>query len=200
MKDMLNQKIRDLCTEAGSASAAAMAPRLINDLDKEYDKRVDAGMSELDAYRDVLRNVDQIEKMLKSLPESSDAELAMKNHKEAAKTLEFYLGQTSAVMWVTSVIAFFLVGLAGHAWKYAWLIFLWTTIGEIVLDMTRDYNKKQNLKKAVRDGMSGVLWVGTVIVFFLTGFGLHLWRINWLLFLAAVVAQILLDTFMKEEK
>ena len=68
MKEELNKKIRALCDEAGSASAAAMAPRLITDLDKEYDKRVSAGMSELDAYRDILRSVDRIEAMLRALP------------------------------------------------------------------------------------------------------------------------------------
>ena len=68
MKDELNKKIRELCEEAGSASAAAMAPRLISDMDVEYDKRVRAGMNELDAYRDVLRSVDRIRAMLNALP------------------------------------------------------------------------------------------------------------------------------------
>ena len=102
-------------------------------------------------------------------------------------------------MWVSSLIVFFLIGFIGHAWKYAWLIFLWSTIGQIILEMTENYNKKRNLNKAMRDGISGILWVGTVIVFFLTGFAMHLWKFNWLLFLVAVVIKILLDAILKEE-
>ena len=63
MKDELNKKIRELCNSAGSSAACAMAPVLTEDLGRKYDERVAAGMSELDAYRDVLRSVDRIEAM-----------------------------------------------------------------------------------------------------------------------------------------
>ena len=71
MKDELNKKIRELCNSAGSSAACAMAPVLTEDLDRKYDERVAAGMSELDAYRDVLRSVDRIEAMLRALPKDS---------------------------------------------------------------------------------------------------------------------------------
>ena len=196
MKKELNRKIEELCDSAGTAAAREMAAELTADLDRRFDDRVAAGMSELDAYRDVLRNVDQIEEMLRSLP-ASDAEVTMENHRAGLKQLKLYLETTSSIMWITSVIAFFLVGLAGHAWKYSWLVFLWSTLGQIILEMTEDYNKKRNLKKTMRDGLSGILWVGTVILFFVTGFGLHLWRFNWLLFLVSVIIQIMLDAFLR---
>ena len=199
MKKELNRKIEELCESAGTEAAREMAGELTADLDKRFDDRVAAGMSELDAYRDVLRNVDQIEQMLRSLPQDADAEAAMKSRRAGEKRLKFYLDKTSEVMWVSSLIVFFLIGFIGHAWKYAWLIFLWSTIGQIILEMTENYNKKRNLNKAMRDVISGILWVGTVIVFFLTGFAMHLWKFNWLLFLVAVVIQILLDAILKEE-
>ena len=199
MKKELNRKIEELCESAGTEAAREMAGELTADLDKRFDDRVAAGMSELDAYRDILRNVDQIEQMLRSLPQDADAETAMKSRRAGEKRLKFYLDKTSEVMWVSSLIVFFLIGFIGHTWKYAWLIFLWSTIGQIILEMTENYNKKRNLNKAMRDGISGILWVGTVIVFFLTGFAMHLWKFNWLLFLVAVVIQILLDAILKEE-
>ena len=71
MRDELNKKIRELCEDAGSQAALRMIPVLTADLDREYDKRIEAGMVELDAYRDVLRSVDRIEAMLRSLPKDS---------------------------------------------------------------------------------------------------------------------------------
>ena len=197
VKKELNRKIKELCASAGTEAARDMAAELTADLDKRFDDRVAAGMSELDAYRDVLRNVDQIEAMLRSLPASGGV-AAAEDRRVGERQLKFYLEKASSVMWVTSVIVFFLLGLLGHAWKYAWLIFLWTTLGQILLDMAEKYNRKHNLNKTVQDGLSGILWVGTTILFFLTGFGMHLWRLNWLLFLAAVVVQILLDAFLKQ--
>lgn len=197
MKKELNRKIRELCESAGTQAARDMAAELTADLDRRFDDRVAAGMSELDAYRDVLRNVDQIEEMLRALP-SSDGAAAAEDPRAGEKQLKFYLEKTSAVMWVMTAIVFFLLGMIGGVWKYAWLIFLWTTVGQILLEMTRKYNRRRNLNRTLRGGLSGILWVGTTIVYFLTGFGLGMWRINWLLFPAAVVVQILLDAFLKE--
>ena len=216
MKDMLNQKIRELCDDAGSASAAAMAPRLIYDLDKEYDKRVNAGMSELDAYRDVLRSVDRIEAMLRALPkDTAEEEPGSRSAPQAAawdpeedysqrvagrKTLAFYLEKSSALLWVGTTLVYFLWSLTFGGWRYTWLIFLWATLGQIILSGAEDYNKHLNIRKTMFDTMSGCLWVGAVIAFFLAGFGLHLWRFSWLVFLAATAVQILLGTFLDRGK
>lgn len=218
MKDELNRKIKELCDEAGSASAAAMAPRLVSDLDAEYDKRVTAGMSELDAYRDVLRSVDRIRAMLRALPQ--DAPREEKQTRTAAsetdddwdpladfsermagrKTLEFYIEKASALLWVGTSLVYFLWSLAFGGWHYTWLIFLWATLGQIVLSAAEEYNRHLNLRKTMHSTLSGCLWVGAVIAFFLAGFGLHLWRFSWLVFLAATVVQILLGAFLDDGK
>ena len=214
MKDMLNQKIRDLCGEAGSASAAAMAPRLIDDLDREYDKRVDAGMSELDAYRDVLRSVDRIEAMLRALPKDPPREEAktepaadewdpmadFSQRMAGRRALSFYLDKASALLWVGTTLVYFLWSLTFGGWHYTWLIFLWATLGQIVLSGAESYNKHLNLRKTMMETMSGCLWVGAVILFFLAGFGLGLWRYAWLIFLAATGVQILLSAFLDDKK
>lgn len=210
---MLNQKIRELCGEAGSASAAAMAPRLIDDLDREYDKRVDAGMSELDAYRDVLRSVDRIEAMLRALPKDSpdrkektepaaewDPVADFSERMAGRRALSFYLDKASALLWVGTTLVYFLWSLTFGGWRYTWLIFLWTTLGQIILSGAESYNKHLNLRKTMMDTMSGCLWVGAVILFFLAGFGLGLWRYSWLIFLAATAGQIVLSAFLDDKK
>ena len=223
MKDELNKKIRELCDEAGSASAAAMAPRLITDLDGEYDKRVRAGMSELDAYRDVLRSVDRIRAMLSALPKDEGSERASRSagfpesgaedtedgwdpeedfSRRAAgmKKLKFYVEKASSLLWVGTTLVYFLWSLAFGGWRYTWLIFLWAAAGQVVLSAAEDYNKRLNLKKTLLDTFSGCLWIEAVIFFFLAGFGLGLWRFSWLIFLAATIAQILLSAVLGDGK
>ena len=199
MKNELNKKIKELCDSAGTEAARAMAYELTVDLDRKFDDRVAAGMSELDAYRDVLKNVDKIEEMLRAIP-VSDAEIAMRNHREAAQNLDFYLGRTSAVMWVSTVIAFFLVGSTTSQWGLALLAFLWTTIGQILLGMVKRYNRSRRLMRAMRHGFSAILWVGSVMLYFLIGAGAGIWGSTLLLFPFAAIAQILLSTFLADKK
>ena len=51
------------------------------------------------------------------------------------------------------------------------------------------------MKKLVRNLLKALL-----ILFFLAGFGLGLWRFSWLVFLAATAAQILLGAFLGDGK
>lgn len=222
MKDELNRKIRELCDETGSASAAAMAPRLISDMDSEYDKRVKAGMSELDAYRDVLRSVDRIKAMLSALPKDEGNRNASPFSASAAaaadggedwdpaedfsrraagmKRLKFYVEKASSLLWVGTTLLYFLWSLAFGGWRYTWLIFLWAAAGQVVLSAAEEYNKRLNLKKTLLDTFSGCLWIEAVIFFFLAGFGLGLWRFSWLIFLAATIVQILLGAVLGDGK
>ncbi len=237
MKDELNKKIRELCNSAGSSAACAMAPVLTEDLDRKYDERVAAGMSELDAYRDVLRSVDRIEAMLRALPKDSpksqdpksqdqqsrDPKTAPKKkaaatreappyvrpstpeEEEAAdlaagrKRLSFLVGQSSALLWVGTTLLYFLWSFVFGGWRYTWLIFLWATLGQILLSEAESYNEHRNMKKTLHDTASGCLWVGAALAFFVGGFFLHAWHLSWLVFLAATLIQILVETFLPEK-
>ena len=199
MKKELNRKIQELCDAAGTAAAEAMKPELIKNLNNQYDARIAAGMSELDAYRDVLRNVDRIEAMLNALP-TTDEELELRDRAEGQKSLEFYIGKASAVMWIGTTILFFLLGFGAGLWAGSWLVFLWAAIGQILLGMAKKYNRIRKLNKVFRGGLSGILWVGTTILFFLLGFGAELWSISCLVFPMAAIVQILLSTFLPDEK
>ena len=117
---------------------------------------------------------------------------------ERPKKLEFYLSKISAVMWLGTTLLFFALGMGLHLWKTAWLVFIWSAIGEILLDMTKNINRGKNEKKVIREGLSGILWLSTTILFFLLGFYGHLWSTAWLVFIAAAIVQILLGTFLND--
>ena len=166
MKNELNRKIRKLCDSAGSAAAAAKYDELSKQMNADYDARIKAGMSEIDAYRDVLRDVDKIQELLNSLPKTEDDDERISLQK-SYKWLSKNLSRISGCMWIATAIVYLLFSMTYGGWEITWLIFLWTTIGQIVLNMVKKYNRGVKLKKVLKGGLSGILWVAVTILYFL---------------------------------
>ena len=104
MKRELEKTIRQLCDEVGTAAAEAKREDLTADLTDEYDRRVEAGMAELDAYRDVLKNIDRIRDMLESLPKT-EADEERRSRDKSRKKLENILSRIStcaSAKWPTT--------------------------------------------------------------------------------------------------
>jgi len=158
MKNELNRKIKKLCDSAESSAAAAQYDELSRKMNEEYDLRVQAGMSEIDAYRAVLRNVDKIQQMLNSLPKTDEDEERISRQK-SFKWLSKNLARISGCMWIASAIVYILFSMMFGGWHLTWLIFPWTAIGQILLSMAKKYNRGVNLKKVLKDGLSGILWI-----------------------------------------
>lgn len=197
MKRELDRTVKQLCREAGSAAAAAKEDELKSSLEEQYEQRIRAGMSELDAYRDVLKNVDQIRAMLLSLPKS-EAEEEQRKSEEDRKRSEKILDKISSCLWIGTLIAYFLISFGTGLWAYTWLIFLWSSIGQNILDMVKKLGRGKPKKKVLRSGLSSILWIGVVILYFVVSFGSGLWYLTWLLFPAATLVQILMGLFLGE--
>lgn len=197
MKRELNKKIRKLCESAGTAAAAEKYDELAQQMSEEYDARIRAGMSELDAYRAVLRDVDKIQELLNSLPET-DEDRERNSRQLSYKWLSKNLTRISGCMWITSVIVYFLFSFTFGGWQLSWLIFLWTVIGQIVLSMVKKYNRVRgiSLKKVMKGGLSGILWIGTTILYFLFSFVVGYWHLTWLIFPFASILQIMLNALL----
>lgn len=182
MKRELSKKIKAICEEIGTSAAAKACETITNELEAEYDKRVKVGMSELDAYRDVLKNIDEIKKTLNSLPKTEE-EANKADRKTSLKELKSILGKISTIMWLSIVILFFYVSFTHGMWHLTWLIFLWGSICQQVLDMVLKYNKGKPLKKVLRGGLSSILWLIIVIAYFLISFATGNWATTWLIFI-----------------
>ncbi len=193
MKNELKKTISQLCDEVGTASAAARQEGLTEDLVNEYDKRVNAGMAELDAYRDVLKNIDRIREMLESLPDTAEDE-EKKARETGRKNLERILGKISTCMWLCTVIVFVLA-LFVVDWKYSWLIFLWSSIGQILLDMVKKVNRGKPLKKVLKSDGSAIFWLIVTTVYFFISFATGAWHLTWLVFLAGAALQTFAGMF-----
>lgn len=191
MKKELKKTIKQLCDDVGTAAAAQKLDDLTEDLTEEYDKRVEAGMAELDAYRDVLKNIDAIREMLESLPKT-DEEIERRERECGRKNLERILDKISACMWICTIIVYFSISLNYGGWSMTWLIFLWSSIGQTILSMVKKYNRGRTLKKVFKSGLSGILWLVVTIAYFFFSFATGDWYITWIIFLFGALIQTFL--------
>lgn len=196
MKREIERKVKSLCDEIGS-SAAAACEKVTRDLGNEYDKLVAEGKAELDAYRDVLKDLDKIKETLASL-EKTPAEKAAETKKSKMKDLKKITGKISTCMWLLTVILYFLISFTFGGWHITWLIFLWGSMGEIVLDMVVNYNKGKPLRKVLKSGVSGIMWLLTVILYFIISFATGKWGITWIIFLLATLIQTVIGWIFNE--
>lgn len=197
MKNELNRKIRKLCDSAGSAAAAAKYDELTKQMNADYDARIKAGMSEIDAYRDVLRDVDKIQELLNSLPKTEEDDERISLQK-SYKWLSKNLSRISGCMWIATAIVYLLFSMTYGGWEIIWLIFLWTTIGQIVLNMVKKYNRGVKLKKVLKGGLSGILWIAVTILYFLFSMIVGYWHLSWLIFPFTVILQIILNALFSD--
>ncbi|MBQ8333068.1 MAG: hypothetical protein IJX93_04775 [Clostridia bacterium] len=192
MKNELNKKIKKLCDEAGSAAAAEKFEELSDKMEAEYDARVKAGMSELDAYRDVLKDVDKIRELLDSLPKTAEDE-DRKSRQLSFKWLSKNLSRISGCMWIMTAIVYILFSMTYGGWEITWLIFLWSAIGQILLNMAKKVNRGVKLKKVLKGGLSGILWIAAMMFYFFVSMYTMDWHLTWLLFPFTAILQIMLN-------
>ena len=197
MKNELNRKIKKLCDNAESSAAAAKYEELSRQMSEEYDARIRAGMSELDAYRAVLRDVDKIQQMLNSLPKTDEDEERISRRK-SFQWLSKNLSRISGCMWIAVTIIYFLFSMTFGGWSLTWLIFPWTAIGQILLSMVKKYNKGVKLKKVLKGGLSGILWIAATIIYFLFSMTFGGWHLTWLIFPFTVILQIILNALFSD--
>ncbi len=197
MKKEIEKKVKELCDEAGSAAAQEIRGSITDDLEERYDQRVRAGMSELDAYRDVLKNVDYIRDMLKSLPLTED-EARGKMHEEGRKYNEKKLDSICSALWLLVVIAYILGSFATGHWEITWIIFLWGAVGQNLMDMVKKYNRGTPLKKVIRKGLSTIIWLFITMFYFVISFGMGGWHITWIVFLIGAFIEKIIDLFFKD--
>jgi uncharacterized membrane protein len=198
MKKELMKKLKSMCEEIGTAAAAEKIDELADEVSAAFDRKVSEGQSELDAYRELLADVDRIREMLASLPET-EAETEAKERKKSAKKMNALLDSIETCMWLLTVAAYFAISfLFGH-WHMTWLIFLSSAIGSVLFDMLRKYNRGVPFEKVMHEEFSGVLWLGIVILYFLYSFtvGGWAWSYSWLIFILGAVIEVIRDGLWK---
>jgi len=192
MKNELEKRIKKIVEEAGTAAAAEKASELTDSLSAQYDEALSKGRTELEAYKEALSNIDEIKKIISEMP-STDAEIEKKESAQRFKNSKKFIGKISELMWLLIIIMYFLVSFSTGKWHLTWLIFIWGSINQSLLEMVKSYNKEKNLKKVLKKGLSSILWLATVIFYILISFSSGWWHLTWLIFIVAVIVQKIIN-------
>ncbi len=208
MKKELKKKIESMCAELGTAAAAENVDELIEKLDEKFDQRVSEGKSELEAYRELLSDVDAIKAMLASMPgkddeaEQADEEEERRERERNGRRMNALMGSFESAMWILIVIAYFALSFLTGKWHLTWLIFLMGANGSILFDMVRKYNRGKPLDKVIDGEFSGLMWVTITIIYFLYSFtaGGWAWAYSWMIFLVGALIEVLRDGIRKAKR
>ncbi len=199
MKDQLTKKVRKVCERVGTSAALAKADEYAKAMEAEYDRRVASGMAELDAYKEFLGDLDKMEDLLRTLPETEE-EAAAKGEaiarKEWNKKLSAIQGKINGIWWLLTVIFYLWFSFTFGRWHLTWLMFLSSSIGSILIDMLFDYNRGVP-KKKVYGKLHEIFWLAVVIAYFLISFTFGKWHLTWLIFVLGVVVEGIVDLVKK---
>lgn len=199
MKKRLDEKLKKVCESVGTQAAAEKFDQLSKSIEIEYDKRVAAGMSELDAYREMLRDVDAIEELLRQTPKTAE-EQAREDEKKARKEwnrkLNAIEGSIQGLWWLLTILFYFFVSIVFGGWRLTWLLFLSSSIGSIIIGMLFKYNRGVPKKELFAD-LHGILWLAVVALYFFVSIVFGGWRLTWLLFLLGAVLNVVLNVVQK---
>jgi hypothetical protein len=169
---------------------------LLANLEEKYADLIASGHSQEDAYATVITGLGDTEDLIASLtiePEDPGYDSA---RQQAAQTVA-----TSAFLYCLAIAAFLLIrSLLGAtlAWVAFWVIAGFATAQTVYHYMTRPVvarrpsgmTRKQ--RKQVRNAVSSILWLSTVILYFVISFAFHNWALSWLIFLiAAIIEQVI---------
>lgn len=195
MKEQLKKRVQKICDDVGTQAAAEKADELAEGVCREYDKRIASGMAELDVYREMLRDLDKIEELVQSLPETeAEAEGKQKRLSQNAwkKKLSAIQGRINGLWWLLTVIFYFWFSFTFGNWHLTWLMFLSSAIGSIVIGMVFDFNRGVPKKKIYKK-LHGILWIAVVIAYFLISFTFGKWHLTWLIFIMGAVIDMIMD-------
>ncbi len=179
-----------------SAQAAAVYEEESKKIAAGYDKLVAQGKTELEAYRAMLADIEAMKVALTVVTAAEQAEEeAARNAEKAAKqksrSFRKLAGSMQAVLWLLTVIWYFLYSAVSGNWHLSWLTFLGSAAGSTLLDILVKYHDGKPLKDCA--GWHGVFWIALTMAYFLVSFQLGgiAWAFTWLLFPAGAAVEVL---------
>ncbi|MGN0665057.1 MAG: permease prefix domain 1-containing protein [Huintestinicola sp.] len=230
MKEQLRAYIDDLFTGVERTRYTdELRDELLADLNSHYDDCVSRGMSETEAYGEAIRNAGDMHELIEEaknkavtvggisdMPYISTPRIDLSGRgngffrnitPENEKTI---LGTITAIFWLVVVGVYFFTSFLFQNWDWSWLIFIAASAVNVLLDLAFDLNKLKREPYTVKihnkilnkicGAFSAVLWLVTVIVYFVISFLFGIWDISWLIFIVSTILQLILNAFIKLSK
>ena len=203
MKKELDKKIKQICDEVGGAAAEAKLDDVTKIMNDQYDKIIESGKSELDAYRAILSDTEKIREMFNSIPKSEQKRKAQGDREKSGgkkknKKEKGILDTIETSMWLLIVIFYFLFSMRFGHWNLSWLVFLWGSIGSVLIGMVKKYNRGESLRRTMKKGISKIMWLYIVIIYFAGSFIFGGWAVSWVIFLVGALAEIILNAIFRD--
>ena len=203
MKKELDKKIKQICDEVGGAAAEAELDDVTKIMNDQYDKIIESGKSELDAYRAILSDTEKIREMFNSIPKSEQkrkeqGDREKSGGKKKNKKQKGILDTIETSMWLLIVIFYFLFSMRFGHWNLSWLVFLWGSIGSVLIGMVKKYNRGESLRRTMKKGISKIMCLYIVIIYFAGSFIFGGWAVSWVIFLVGALAEIILNAIFRD--
>ena len=119
-------------------------------------------------------------------------------------------GAVISVMWLAIVIIYFLVSFLYGGWTVTWLIFVVGAALTVAVNTASkimkysragdDPESRIKLLSTVEGGVTSIMWLAIVIVYFIGSFASRRWDISWLIFVVGAAAQIIISLVFKIQK
>lgn len=105
-------------------------------------------------------------------------------------------GALNSVLWLGTIILYFLISMNFGYWHLTWLMFVSASLGSVIIDML--VSMEDGNRKATLEHLHGVIWLCSVIVYFVFSFTVGHWGTSWLVFPTAALASVLINFFIAE--
>jgi len=192
MREQLKKEAGKRCQAyVQSAAAQAAYEKSLSQLTAKYDRLVQEGNGELDAYRALLADVEAMQLMLAAMPPSLE-EVKRKQQKEEEtarkKRLKRIFGGLQGIQWILTILLYFVISFTFGFWHLTWLLFLSGAVGSLLLEIAEKYMNGTPLGKISQ--WHGVFWLCLIITYFLVSFLSGRWELTWLMFPCGTIVEI----------
>ncbi len=197
MREQLRKEIVKRTGEfVQSAQAAAVYEEESKKIAAEYDRLVAQGMTELEAYRAMLSDIEAMKAALAAVSAAAEAEAETARNAEKAasqkkKSFRKLAGSMQAILWLLTPLWYFVYSAVSGNWHLSWLTFLGSAAGSVLIDILVKYHEGKPLKECA--GWHGVFWIVLTMAYFVVSFQLGgiAWAFTWMLFPAGAAVEVL---------
>jgi len=199
MKKQLQNKIRKLADEFTDAAAVQAIQESEAELEAEFDTLVKAGKTELDAYRQVLQDVEKMRSILEKMPKTESeqqSETEKKTNDAWKQKISSMHASMEGILWLATVMLYFIISFRFGHWHLTWLLFLSASMGSILMNMAAEHLKGRSFSKQTKK-WHGLLWLAITEAYFLISFLFGHWHLTWLLFIGGALAELLIRVIQK---
>ena len=105
-------------------------------MSEDFDNMVESGMTELEAYQALLKDVERMRVVLEKLPLTGREKAEEADRRERGKFYKWMKklrGNVESIQWLLTIMLYFLISFTFGHWHLTWMIFLVATILQILI-------------------------------------------------------------------